>query len=297
MNKDLRRYNELNYNQKTTSNTEKEGFIDFLYQNASIDCPEVDAQKAWDNLASELSKKKGTPSSSWLKIAASIAVILSVALAVLLTGKPEQLQVASADQLKSVTFPDGSIGVLNENSEFQYPERFGDERRVTFNGEAYFDIKKSKKPFIINANGVDVKVLGTAFNLITTDEKVFLYVDRGLVAFSQDGTETKIKAGLEATFDKSSKKVEIMDKPSRNIMSWRNGNFKFENTPLKEALNDLQEYYQVDFKLSNEKLENCRISASINKKSLSEVLRLLEEILDVKTKQKDNTVKISGKGC
>ena len=297
MSRDLERYNHLKYNQKSAPETEKEDFIDFLFEHSEIKYPEVDENEAWDRFSSQLSSEKKESKSVWLKIAASVAILLSVSLAIFLTSESEQLQVVSQAEITTVTFPDGSTGVLNQNSVFEYPEEFGNERNVTFRGEAYFDIQKSEKPFVINANGVDVKVLGTAFNLITTNEEVVLYVDRGLVAFSKNGIETKVTAGLEAVFNKESEEVEIRKQPTRNNMSWRNGEFKFDNTPLKEALGDLTEYYQVGFKLSNDKLENCRISASFNEKSLGEVLGLLEEILDVKVKLKDKTVKISGKGC
>ncbi|MEM8938108.1 MAG: FecR domain-containing protein [Bacteroidota bacterium] len=234
----------------------------------------------------------------WFKVAAGITIFLSFALVVYLTQfHTQQLQVISQNEKIVITFPDGSTGVLNENSQFQYPEKFGEERKVNFYGEAYFDVKKSEKPFVINANGVDIKVLGTAFNLHTTDQKVILFVERGLVAFSKNGNETKVAAGQEAIYDKISNKVEIKEKLTPNIMSWRNGKFKFKNTPLNEVLNDLEKYYKIDFRLSNNNLKNCRISASFNKKSVSEILDLLEDILDVDTKLKDKTVKISGKGC
>ena len=207
------------------------------------------------------------------------------------------MQVASANEKVSVTFPDGSTGILNAQSQFTYPEKFASERNVSFSGEAYFDIQKSKKPFIINTNGVDVKVLGTAFNLITSKNEVKLYVDRGLVAFSKDGKETKVSAGTEAIFDRNTNEVTIKESPSTNIMSWRNGTFKFDNTPLGDVIQDLEEFYQVDFKFANENLKKCRVTASIEGKTIQEVLSMMESILEVNTKLKNSTVKISGKGC
>ncbi|MEM0938887.1 MAG: FecR domain-containing protein [Bacteroidota bacterium] len=269
-----------------------------MYHNSALSYQEVDEKAAWDKFSQNLINEEVNRKNLWFKIAASITILLSVAFIIYFSQfRSQQLQVVSENERIVITFPDGSTGVLNENSQFQYTEKFGDERKVTLYGEAYFDVKKSEKPFIINANGIDIKVLGTAFNLHTTDEKVILFVERGLVAFSKDGDETKITAGLEAVYHKASNQIDIKENSTPNIMSWRNGKFRFRNTPLIEALNDLKEYYKIDFKLSNNNLKNCRISASFNKKSVSEVLNLLEDILDVETKLKDKTVKISGKGC
>lgn len=294
MAKDFEKYNHLNYKDQDVDATDQ--FIDFLYQNSEIEAPDVDIDAAWNSLSGQINNKKS--GFNWMKIAASVSLVVAVSIALYITNfSPEQIFVASADQKVNVTFPDGSIGVLNENSSFTYLEKFGDERRVSFEGEAYFDIKKSQKPFVIDVNGVEVKVLGTAFNLVSKEESVTLFVDRGLVAFAKDGNETKVKAGLEAVFNKKTNEVTISETPSENIMSWRNGFFKFDDTPLSDALVDLGEYYDVDFKLGNDKLSTCRISATFENKSLGEVLELIESILNVRTNLKDQTVKISGRGC
>ncbi|MEQ6167445.1 MULTISPECIES: FecR family protein [unclassified Ekhidna] len=291
---DLKVYNHLNY--KDQPSDKEDGFVEFLFQHTDVEAPEIDGNKAWDQLNQKIhNPNKGF---AWMKIAAAVAIlaILSVSL-FLYNPSPSQIHVASADQKVSVTFPDGSIGVLNTHSSFTYPESFGDERNVTFSGEAYFDIQKSEKPFIIDVNGVDVKVLGTAFNLITTDERVELYVDRGLVAFEKDGKQTKVPAGKEAVFNRKDASVELKSIPSANIMSWRNGVFNFDQTPLKEALKELGKYYEVEFKFSNEKLKACKISATFKNQSLKEVLETIGTVLNVKTTIKNDTVKISGQGC
>lgn len=296
MSKDLKRYNHLT--QENQSANSSEDFIDFLFANSTIDAPEVNENDAWEHVVGSIERKK-RGYYGWMKIAASIAIVCSIALALYVssTAAPERLVVTTGDQTKQVGFPDGSIGVLNEHSTFSFLSEFGGERRVSFEGEAYFDVKKSTKPFIIEMNGVEVKVLGTAFNLTTSDNDVTLYVDRGLVAFSKNGIDTHIKAGLEATFDRNTSEVVIKEIPTANIMSWRSGFFKFDETPLKQALVDLGEYYDVDFKLANTKLGACRISATIDQKSLTEVVRILETILDVKVDVKNKYVKISGQGC
>ena len=294
MAKDLKVYNHLNYQEQSSEN--EDGFVEFLFQHTDMDAPEIDESKAWE----QLNQKIHNPNKAfvWMKVAAAIAILAILSISVYLYNPSvSQVHVASADQKMTITFPDGSIGILNANSSFTYPETFGDERNVTFTGEAYFDIQKSTKPFIIDVNGVDVKVLGTAFNLITTDNEVKLYVDRGLVAFEKEGEQTQVPAGNEAIFNRKTAAVTFKEIPADNIMSWRNGVFNFDKTPLKKALKELSEYYNVDFEFSNDNLKECRITVSFNKQPLNEVLKTIGTMLDVKTSLKDETVKISGQGC
>jgi len=294
MGKDLEAYNHLNYQEQEPKDQDE--FVSFLFQNTDLKAPEVDENEAWNKLIRNISQKR--EGFSWMKIAATVSILAIISISIFLYNPaPSMVQVASVDQKTTVNFPDGSVGVLNANSSFTYPEKFGDQRAVSFKGEAYFDIVKSDKPFVIDVNGVNVQVLGTAFNLITTDSEVKLYVDRGLVAFEKDGEQTKVSAGKEAIFNKKDLTVSILDAPSSNIMSWRNGKFNFDQTPLSEALNELGQFYQVQFKLSNDGLNACKISATFDNQPLNDVLKTIGTVLDVKTSRKEDTVKISGKGC
>ena len=298
MSKDLERYNHLRYNSQSGADADE--FVDFLFQQTEDSPPAIDENEAWNSLKHKLTASESTRKGNfgWLKIAASIAIFFTISFSIYLyTSSAEELYVSSGQEKIEVTFPDGSAGVLNASSSFTYSDRFATERRVAFTGEAYFDVVKDKRPFIIESNGVEIKVLGTAFNLISTDTHVDLYVERGVVAFSKDGKETKVKAGAEASFNRSTNEVIFMDAPSSNVMSWRNGAFVFDETPLEEAFKDLGEYYEVEFKVANQNINNCRISARIEDKSLEEVLALLETILDIKVDLKGSAVKISGQGC
>ncbi|MEO1253483.1 MAG: FecR domain-containing protein [Bacteroidota bacterium] len=291
---ELKVYNHFRYNSESPKKEDE--FIEFLFQNTEISIPEPDEEKAWKSLNEKIYQtKKSFP---WMKIAAAVTIlaVLSISL-YLYNPTPETLFISSVSEKVNVTFPDGSTGTLNSNSSFSYPEEFGNERTVTFTGEAYFDIKKNEKPFIIDANGVNVKVLGTAFNLITTNKEVKLYVDRGLVAFEKDGVQTRVPAGKEAIFNKENLSVKVKDVPDANIMSWRNGIFTFNDTPLRDALPILAKYYEVSFDITNEKLKDCKISATFNKQPLDEVLKTIGTTLNLKTSFKSNKVKISGTGC
>ncbi|MFK7954432.1 MAG: FecR family protein [Ekhidna sp.] len=291
----IEKYNQLRYNNDPSN--DGDDFVDFLFKNSEGDAPDIDLDAAWNVNSQKINSTKHD-NYAWLKVAAGIVIVLSVAFtAWKINASPDQQYISSTDQKLEVTFPDGSKGVLNQNSSFSFLNQFGEERRVAFEGEAYFDIEKSNKPFIIEVGGVEVKVLGTAFNLNSTETSVELYVERGLVAFVKDGIETKVAAGKEAVFIKENSSVNFSEIPQANVMSWRNGTFNFDKTPLSEALSQLEEFYDVSFKLSRQSIAKCQITATFDQISLKEVVKSIETLLEVKTSKVGNTIKISGQGC
>ena len=121
----------------------------------------------------------GKENSAWkyLSIAASIALLLVTG--ILLTDKePEQELVyyetiAVPDAKTKITLPDSSIVWLNANACLRYPREFSEQvRQVEIKGEAFFEVRKDeKKPFIVQTDGIGIRVLGTTFNVDAEPEK------------------------------------------------------------------------------------------------------------------------------
>src|SRR5690606_39189801 len=136
-----------------------------------------------------------------------------------------------------LTLADGSIVWLNSNSKLYYPDEFGSERKVYLEGEAYFEIKPDpNKPFrIITGKGV-TEVLGTAFNLNSTGDKVTITVMEGMVAmYPEKQSEKKIilEKGESGFFHQAENELSkiLMDDP--NFLAWKTGIVRFEDSSLK----------------------------------------------------------------
>ena len=103
--------------------------------------------------------------------------------------------------------PDGSTIFLNRNSEFSYRSNFGDRsRNVILTGEAFFEIAPdASKPFIIDAGNARVRVVGTSFNVITSNSEsaVEVFVKTGKVMLSSNsGSESiALDPGYIGTMD------------------------------------------------------------------------------------------------
>jgi len=106
----------------------------------------------------------------------------------------------------NVQLPDGTVAWLNADSKLIYDENFsGDYREVSLQGEAYFDVVKDKtRPFIIHTKTIDIKVLGTAFNVRAYE--------------TENNTETSLFRGsVEVTLHNSPEK-KIVLKPNEKLM-------------------------------------------------------------------------------
>ncbi|MFT3902488.1 MAG: FecR family protein [Niabella sp.] len=117
---------------------------------------------------------KTLPWKKWLTAAAVIGLVFALGLIVsrqkpVSENVPENINIVSTTlgAKSQVLLPDGSKVWLNAASKLHYDKQFnGKLREVYLDGEAYFDVRKDKKrPFIVHTSDIDIRVLGTAFNV------------------------------------------------------------------------------------------------------------------------------------
>ena len=94
----------------------------------------------------------------------------------------------------NITLPDGSLVWLNSGSTLSYPTKFSKSRPVKLVGEAYFEVEKNNKPFIVSTNYGDVEVKGTSFNVkaYTDDNSFETTLEEGIVAFKVKNSENEV---------------------------------------------------------------------------------------------------------
>ena len=144
--------------------------------------------------AAENQPKAINPIFTFSKVAAAIVLLLGVFSVLYFYNNEEKIEQPIAKvfseistvsgQKKNITLPDGTKVILNSSSSISFEKEFlkSNERRITLKGEAYFDVTKNKsKPFIVNTNGVETKVLGTSFNVRLDSNKVYIALVEGRV--------------------------------------------------------------------------------------------------------------------
>ena len=163
-----------------------------------------------------------------------------------------------------------------------YPETFNKERIVKLNGEAYFEVAKNKDlPFVVKANGIDVKAIGTAFNVSAymEDSQLTTTLFNGKVAVQPTLTkqEVLLEPNQVAVYDKSRNKIEVVPYDKKLFAQWRGGFLSFEMMYLQDITKLLERNYNVVFRYENQGIKKLRFSGSFrNNEDLSEILNVIK---------------------
>ncbi|MCW3463434.1 FecR family protein [Chitinophaga nivalis] len=188
-------------------------------------------------------------------------------------------------KLFQLILDDGSRIWLNAASAVRYPITFsGADRKVYLTGEAYFEIaplyRHGKRiPFTVHANGMDIKVLGTHFNVNAyTDEKqITTTLLEGSVAVSGGGTAALLRPGEQAQLQPSQHLTIHQDIDTESVMAWKNGYFSFDQTDLPAVMRQIARWYDVDIVYEG-RIPNRRFGGEISRNNpVSQVLKILEE--------------------
>lgn len=159
-----------------------------------------------------------------------------------------------------ITLADGSRVWLNAGSRLIYPSEFVDKRREVFLvGEAFFEVAKNEgQPFFVKTTDVEIKVLGTKFNISAypEDYSVQTALTEGRVELSRTNAgllEKKIQLspGELAYFNKKSGETTIHDVDVEYYSLWTKGLFSFSNTDLNRITRKLERYYNIQFQFDD----------------------------------------------
>jgi ferric-dicitrate binding protein FerR (iron transport regulator) len=181
-----------------------------------------------------------------------------------------------------IILADGTIVWLNNASSLRYPARFtGKTREVLLTGEAYFEIAKdARHPFIVKTGHQNVEVLGTHFNInayhsedsiVTTllEGKIRVYDSRKPVQ------ALVVQPSQQVVFQDQRISVTTTPADTLSAVGWKNGLFSFDNTPVKEALEEIARWYNADIRFEGA-IPDKRISGQIHRNiRLSQLRELL----------------------
>lgn len=263
---------------------------------------------AWNNLQSALTEKNTPriiPFRFNYKIAATVLLFLTAGLVAYFYYKSPTaveevawLRKHSTKAVEKVKLADGTSVTLNRNSALDWPKNSdGKTREVKLTGEAFFDVAHNPdKPFIVTIDEVQVKVLGTAFNISNTDTTTVTEVIRGKVMMYTSQKQIILEAGMMGHYDRETKELSVVKLTNENDIAYVTHSLSFESASLKEVCEQLSKAYGVQFVLTN-KVKACTLTSEYHDKSLTFILSVISESLGITYEIKDNTVFISGDGC
>ena len=182
---------------------------------------------------------------------------------------------------------------INASSSITYPTAFiGKERIVKVNGEVYFEVAKNAlMPFFVSHDDLEIKVLGTHFNVNTyADEKISkITLTEGSITLSNNAKTILLKPGEQAQLYKNEINVLSEDINIDEVMAWKDGLFYYEGVGLKTIMRQVEKYYNVDIEYKDNL--DYKIFAKISRQvKLSEFLKKLELTKLVHFKIEENKI-------
>lgn len=203
------------------------------------------------------------------------------------TSEYEEVIVDKGERIQ-IMFQDGTRVYINSDSKLKYPKKFAlNTREVFLEGEAYFVVAKNKnRPFIVNLNGPAIQVVGTSFNVQDYPENkdIVVCLDEGSINLTLP-TEKKypVRPGERLIYNKESNECTISRMEDMHRLSmWKQNVIVFKDTPLPEVIKVLNRWYDVDFKIEDERVLTYVYTLTSDNTLLEKVLMDLEKIAPVK---------------
>lgn len=281
-----------------------------------------------ESLQAHSTPRKYTPW-RWYTGLLSIAAVLAVLVGAgwlwwsrsSLPAHSEAINVASAEWTEAVNeadktmllqLSDGSIVKLEKNSRLKYPAEFGDSKReVHLEGGAFFEVQKNpKRPFLVFANGLVTRVLGTSFHVkaYQKDPNVTVAVRSGRVSVYADHRDIQqdpeakgvvLTPNQQAVFQRNKAIISkiVVESPILLLPPAEIARFVFEEAPATEVFAALEKSYGIEVVFDEEVLKECTLTINLTDENLFQKLEVICKVLDARYKLIDGQVIIYSKGC
>lgn len=199
------------------------------------------------------------------------------------------LEVPRGHQARLV-LADGTQVWVNAESRLEYPAVFnGSRREVKITGEAYFEVaQNAKQSFIVKANEMEVKVLGTSFNINTYDYQIHATLSTGKVSATVSNTAVILLPGEQAVYTAAASGITKRKVDPRVYTAWKDGDIYFEEASLKEIVHSLEREYDYTIHFDDPTLE--RLHFTLDMRKTGALQDILDNIASTTGKVKFNTV-------
>ncbi|MRG45424.1 DUF4974 domain-containing protein [Chitinophaga sp. SYP-B3965] len=194
----------------------------------------------------------------------------------------------------SLTLPDGSKVWLNSATSLKFPTQLNDKERVVeLDGEAYFEVAKSKQPFFVKVKNMQVEVLGTHFNVMAYSDESHINTTllEGKVRLSSGTDEVILKPGQQGLFTPTAG-FKVREADTDQALAWKNGYFNFNDEELTSIMRKISRWYNVDIEYNskNSKLSYAGVISRF--KNVSDVLDMLSLTGTVQFKITDRRITV-----
>lgn len=254
---------------------------------------EVGAEKQSVALDSTTSKKGTRRLKMWLRGVA--AVMLPVMFMVLGYKLGDQKVVEkNADMVQTIVprgqkaqlvLADGTKVWLNSETVITYPSRFDrNKREVSVTGEAYFEVAKDKEwPFFVKSKGMNVRVLGTGFNVLNYENEEWLETTliHGSVEMDFPALNTGrakrliLKPHQRISYKRGSKQLKLAVIDPDGATSWTRGKLVFRSENFERLARKLERWYDVKIHFMDKELKEYRYTGTFDRETVEQAVNAL----------------------
>ena len=190
--------------------------------------------------------------------------------------------VTANDSKGEFTLPDGSNVWLNENSVLKITDGFtGDTRRVSLEGEGFFDVVHNPdKPFIVDIGKRKIEVLGTAFDVKNYPRLKYqeIVLVRGSINISDDRGDVLLHPDERYTAQTLGEGEDITTVDTADYSHWMDRVLRFDNKPLKNIIVNLEHWYNMEFIVDPAIDQNTRLSFNVKYEPVDEIMRAMSMV-------------------
>lgn len=303
-------------------------------QDLTEDERQILQAKLWSRLNPRKKKSRSLDFRVVYKIAAAVTVLALVAASLLFSTDIFEQQpgtmISTWEAFKSsetmkhvknetneaykIELEDGSEVILQPQSEIRYPTLFIQQRReVYLVGEAFFRVKRDTlHPFLVYANEVVTKVLGTSFTVraYQYDKEVTVAVKSGKVSVSklqQEGNsnseikkeEVILVPNQQAVYHRSNALVtkQLVEIPEIILPKPTLFEMQYDGAPVVKIFRVLEENYGIDIVYDEEALKGCNLTTSMSDEGLYERIKIICEAIGAEYEVQDTRIIIKSSGC
>lgn len=200
-----------------------------------------------------------------------------------------------------IILSDGTVVWLNAESKIRFPEKFlssQDTRTVYLEGEAFFDVTHSKeKPFIVKSGALEIKVLGTKFNISSypSEEHINTTLVAGSVEVKTPATKSmpfKLEPNYQASYKKSSNSRIVSKVNTEDFTAWIDKRIVFKNETFKNITIRIERTYNVNITNELENFDQQRFTGEFDKETIEDILNSLKEISNFNYKINGRNIRI-----
>lgn len=199
----------------------------------------------------------------------------------------------------SLTLSDGTVVYLNADSKLRYPVKFGKANRVVeLEGEGYFQVTRDESsPFVVKTSRLDVRVLGTEFNVSAYAEDTVIQTTlvNGSVKVAVDkyGESVVLRPGEQAELGCIGNVLRVNVADVSYATAWKNGRLRFQEKPLYEIMKTVARWYDVEVVYEDEEVKDYPFGCNFSRHSTIEpLLEVFEATGTITTRVEGRKIRI-----